>query len=479
MSQAKIVRVLAFIISLLLVSFFVFTAAPKINQTALSTFFAPQSTPENPVFLPVVQNNIAAQSTPAPTNDSILPPDWRDTDPDVQDVETEGTTEAINAPVPYPVVPTPNISIDTPETTSIKISNFRKLSLPSETHSFFGDVAWSPDSRKFVGHFAGWMAGENEDHLYLGDVNTNNFSLWQTNGTWPSWSQDGEYIYYLAPRQDGSLVTINQYISRPYYDLFRQTVNEKDRESVLVDVMPPQVAVAQVFEVLDKQLLMLGANAQIVVMPDVSTLVQAASNGQTVVPQSVLEVPLIGRSADGLIPPAFSISPNGEKSVVIAFGGKSQIFDLKTYNSIGAAEGLESPANVAWSSDTLMLAYTNRQGLFTYNITTGETKLLVANTKLGFLENDPRGGLAWPVWVQDDTEIMFVALNQDWVDRSVAASDVGIDYFTFVTTKDGENIRALGRFAIESVSPNKRHVIIRQLDHTTGYFTSLLADIDN
>ncbi len=471
MHRKTSVRIPSLITGLLLITLFVVAVIPGTREATFRTLSQPASTPDNLIFLPLIQ------STSEPPVDSAgLPPGWVDTDPDVQDVETEGTAEAFNMPIPYPIVPIPDgQAVPGPELMEIKI--LQQLSLPSKTHSYFGDIAWSPDSQVFVGHYAAWMNGLDEDHLYMGNVETGKLSLVQKNGTWPTWSRDGNYIYYLAPRRDGTYVTVNEFISRPYFDLYRQLVSSDINELLLENVAPPQIGAAQVIESASEALVMVDNSSQIVLMPTANSLIEAAKQRQIALPLAILDATANNKPSDNTSPAAFSISPDGKTMISIHLNAMSPIFSLETYQQIGEIAGLESSVNVAWSSGGNQIAYTNRQGLWIYEMDTGDSRVLATTKQMGFLDNDTRGGFAWPAWLEGDERLLFVVLNRDWVDRNHAANDVNLDYYTYTISIYNRQSKALGRFAIESVSPDKKYAIVQQLDYGTGYFTSAVATI--
>ena len=457
--------------------------SPRLRQTGLQTLAEGQNTAVTPqqIYLPAVQQNNSeplAILTPTPTvNGFSLPPGYRDTDPEhPNDPNATAETDTFFTPVPFTPVPTPDVNVTTvPELDAIAFTNFRQLVLPSQHPTFYGQVAWSPDGKHFLAVHDGTMdgLGLNVYHLYMGDVETGEFALWSANASWPVWSRDGQFIYYLATRQDGTRFTVAENLARPYYDLYRRPIAGETAELLLKDVEPPGVPGAQLAELAGGEILTFNSSHQLILLPAAAELAKITAQNATVTALTSLEA-LTGKLESiyvglNILPPSFSVSRDGKMAVATSLGKPAPLLDLINRSKTTAIDGLDSATNVAWSLDNSAFAYTDRQGLLIYDIASQETRRLVTTKSLGFHPDDPRSGIGSPAWVLKGQVLLFVALNVDWIKPGTESH---FETFIFSITSDGAHRRPLGYYGLESVSPDGQHAIISQPDAKTGALTT-------
>ncbi len=315
--------------------------------------------------------------------------------------------------------------------------------------------------------------GLDEYHLYLGTVETSKFSLWSSNGVWPVWSRNDQFIYYLAPRKEGTRFTVAENLTRPYYDLVRRQLDTETEELLLKDIEPPGVPGAQLAELADSRILKFTSSYQLILLPAASELAKSTIQNTSGTPLISLEE-LTGKldplgTIYNLLPPSFSVSRAGKMAVVTSPGNPALLLDLANLSKIATIDGLEMATNVTWSFDDNSFAYTNRQGIASYDVATGETRTVVTNLSLGFRADDPWSGIGLPMWVFDGKALLFTALSADWVKPGTESR---VEPFILSVTGDGSAMRSIGYYGLESVSPDGHHAIIRQPDPKTGALTT-------
>lgn len=386
----------------------------------------------------------------------------------------------LESPTPFPTepfvqfsytpVPTPNM-MEVPGLEKVTFANFRALTLPSKTHTYFYDSSWSPNSKFFAGYYAPWMEGQYIVEVHVGNVDTGEFYRFEENGAWPLWSSDSEYIYFLATRSDESQ-------QRSYYDFFRKSLRTANVSLVIQNVEPLYAPPIQFSELPNGQLLTWDRNHQLVILPDANTLSKAPTELAEVTPITYvtgLQESAQTQDVPGTLQPSFSLSPHGKLILLVLPSGTSKIIDLATNSVIGELDGPEVAANTAWSSDENLIAFTTYQGLYVHDLTTHSTQQLVKKQDLGFREDDMQSGLSQPVWLSNDQNILFTGVSPEWL--TVIAGDWHVGYFAFVVSKDGKLLKSLGAYGVDSVSPDKAHAIIRKQDPDSGYFGVYLVDI--
>lgn len=405
------------------------------------------------------------QATPTPVDATPAPTATPTTPLPTPDIEPEPTGDAFPIPVPPTPIPTPDVSVTTvPELDRIAFLNPRPLQLPDEKHSSFGQVAWSPDSKRYAGTFPSsesfWIGdlGWNILDLYMGNADTGELVLWQHNGGWPAWGRDGRSVYYLALRSDGQDF---------YFDLYRRAIDSEESELVVQDVGDTGTQPA-VMETEDGSLLMLNREYQPV-------LLRLADGKAEFLPLASL----IGRNEITDRETYLSLAPDGHTVAVIPCCGKPFfIIDLavnKIVVEIGEAADFYS--NVAWSADSRRLAYASRNGVFIYDLPTGQTRTLVTRQELGFPEDDPRSGLGNLFWSPDERVVLFGASTPSW-GYMTSMRGSHWDNFLFAATGDGSHWKALWRYFLDAMAPDKTRAIVSEWNPEMDRETKYLVDVE-
>ncbi len=403
---------------------------------------------------------VATAAVPLPTPDVEASEGQQGYDPD----PTTTYTDAFPMPVPPTPIPTPDVHVTTvPELDRIAFVNPRPLQLPMKDHVSFGAVAWSPESQRYVGTFPSsesfWIGdlGWNIFDLYMGDANTGALALWQHNGGWPAWSRDGRSVYYLALRSDGQ---------RFYFDLYRRAVDSEEGELIVQDVGAPYLPQPAAVETGDGRLLMLNREHQPALLHLADEKVELLSLA------SLLSLSEIAGQKT-----FFSLAPDGHTVAVIPYGGPFFILDLATNQIVAELNDVaDYYRNVAWSADGRRLAYASRNGVFIYNLPTGQVQALVTRQDLGFPENDPRSGFGDPVWSPDERVILFHAGTPDWRYQGTSQGNCRSS-FLFAATSDGSHWKALSCYFLDSMAPGGSQAIVSDWDPEAQRETKYLVDV--
>jgi len=413
---------------------------------------------------PVVVEPRRQTPTPLPT--------WLDTvptetpDPLRSPTPTPPFEDAFYIAVPPTPVPTPDLQATTvPELDNIAFVNPRPLPLPLKDHVSFGAVAWSPDGKYYLGDFPGseslWVGnvGYSVLDLYMGNADTGELTLWQHNAGWPAWSRDGRSVYYLALRSDGQ---------RFYFDLYRRALDSEESGLVVQDVGVPYLPQPAAVETEDGSLLTLNREHQ-------PALLRIADENAELLPLASL----FGRNAIAGQKTFFSLAPDGHTVAVVSYGAAMPLY-LADLTTAGIASDIQDVvgafSNVAWSADSRRLAYASRNGVFIYDLPTGQVQALVTRQDLGFPKDDPRSGLGNLFWSPDERVVLFHAGTPDWQYQGTNQGNCRSS-FLFAATSDGSYWKALSCYFLDSLVPGGSRAIVSDCDPETQRETKYLVDV--
>lgn len=479
MRRKTSVRVLSLIAGLLFIALFTVAVIPDIRQATLRTLSQPESTPDNLIFLPFIQDNAEELSTPESLVDGAgLPPGWVDTDPNVQDVETEGTAEAFNTPIPYTPAPTPDLNATTiPELDRIEIVDLRSVDLPAEEHSSLGLITWSPDSKQFAGVKIGNDLLEINERgqalmdLYIGSAETGQLSLKQHNAGWPLWSRDGQSIYYLTTK-------VEQQSFR--YDLSKLDISTGKITPVADNILVPVLPKPSVQEIGKDQLLTLNSQYLPAVfrLPDLLDKPIDLAEGN-----SPLLRPFVGpftkddRTAQMYPEYTDYALSTDQRSIAISTDGFIHIIDIQTGDVTATVKtGTSYTIPIRWTPDDSALAFVNSKGIFVYELVTATATQVMSPQTLGLVNDDYRSGVSQPMWSPDGKVILFVAISPEWLTKT-GFVEPQFGSFLFAVTRDGKTWRAISNSTVVSMAPDDSSVVMEEWDSALGTYQKSVARI--
>lgn len=356
------------------------------------------------------------------------------------------------------LIPTPDMNASTvPELDGIVLANPRPLSLPQGIGQYaFGVISWSPDGGRFLGNvladdvIAVGDAGYSVMDLYVGNGETGEVSFLQHNAGWPSWSRDGELIYYLKGRGDGQQV---------YYDLYRQSGLTGDATLLAEDIGfgGPDAAVA---EARDGRLVLRDRSGQVVLL-DRDALAPIW--------------PLVGNEEPSPNEPEFfSLAPDGHTVVIGSQKAPLYIVDLEGPHLVAQLDTIVSSSdNIGWSVESDRLAYTTNEGVFVYHLQQGSQETIITRQDLGYPEQDGAGGFSLPIWSINGDILLFVSGTPDWT-----YDDTGHRYwYLFATTTGESQVKALSRSVPDAVAPGNARAIVSEWDFDARTEMKFLVDI--
>jgi Tol biopolymer transport system component len=189
---------------------------------------------------------------------------------------------------------------------------------------------------------------------------------------------------------------------------------------------------------------------------------------------------LIGRNEIPGQETYLSLAPNGHTAAVIPYGRPFFIIDLATHQIVAElSDAANYHPNVAWSADSRRLAYAGRNGVFIYDLPTGQTRTLVTRQELGFPEDDPRSesDFGIPVWSPDERVVLFAARTPSWGDMTSMEGSHWRN-FLFAATSDGSHWRALSRYLIDAMAPDKTRAIVSEWNSEMQREMKYLVDVE-
>lgn len=316
---------------------------------------------------------------------------------------------------------------------------------------------WSPDGRYFLADKGSdevieiGSLGYGLADLYLGDGETGEVRLLQENAGWPSWSRDGDWIYYLTGMKDGD---------RPRYDLYRRSMDTGDSELVVEDVGAPDTEQAAV-EISDGRLLLLDKNYRAALFED-GVITPLSTLAGVTVPQEVIYE-------------NYAVAPDEHTVAVFSPQAPLYLVDLDTRTLVDTVPvNIDNHRPLAWSADSRRFAFANRDGLFVYDRDSQTISPIVTRQDLGMREEDVTACFYEPIWSPNEDVLLFGAINQDWEIIRGSTSNVGIK---FAVTVDGSHLRALSDATTLALSRDKTQGLWSQWDVETWKSVRVLMTV--
>ena len=345
-----------------------------------------------------------------------------------------------------------------PALDEITFTPYKLLHTPEGTDATVrGFFDWSPDGRYFLAHKGSdeviqtGPLGYALADLYLGDGETGEVRLLQENAGWPSWSRDGDWIYFLTGMKDGD---------RPRYDLYRRSMETGDSVLVVADVGAPGTEQAAV-EISAGRLLLLDKNYRAALFEN-GVITPLSTLAGHPVPQEVIFE-------------NYAVAPDGRTVAVFSPQAPLYLVDLDTRALDSIVQViLDNHRPLAWSADSRRFAFANRDGLFVYDRDTQTISPIVTRQDLGMREEDVTAWFYEPIWSPNEDVLLFGAINQDWEITRGWSSSSGIK---FVVTTDGSHLRALSDATTLTLSRDKTHGLGSQWNGETWKSVPVLIDI--
>lgn len=359
------------------------------------------------------------------------------------------------APTP---IPTPDVNkVTVPELDSIAFVNPKPLPFPEELHGLLGPIHWSPDGSHYLGVLPEGVLDENGAFLaseeaiksapaiFVGNAQGTQFTIWKRNATSPTWSRDGESIYYLG---------LGGSDSGPTYDLYVQPLlSDADGSDLVVqqvamlDTTRPSAA-----EVVNNQLLTYDSQGEVVLL--------RLGSGELPIPlEASLEV-----DKPYQIGASFQASPNGELAALIPFGQESVfIVDLQTLETkrIQTSGPVSVPTNLTWSSNSASIAYASPFGVYVYDLLTDQTRTVIGRRDLGLSEvgvsETPLDGFSSPLWSPHNDVLLFLAGTRSWEESGMRSGNRM--FFLFGVTIEGGDWKVLSRYVINGMTQDGSKVV--------------------
>jgi len=330
---------------------------------------------------------------------------------------------------------------------------------------FTGSFAWAPDNQHYVGEWASkeivWLgdAGYGSTSLYLGNAETGELALWQSNAGQAAWSRDGQTIYYLALRVEDQTL---------HFDLYRRSLRSPQSHLLARDMGVGSFYHEAALETTTGCLLTLDGNRQ----PGQLSVNDRGAQFSLLAARLV-DRPMTERSVPN---PFVSLAPDG-RTVAVGPTGKLSVLiaDLATDEIMAELPGNAGYAhNLAWSGNSRRLLYAIPAGVFIYDLDSKQTEAVVTGKELGFPENDWRSGFSDVFWSPDEEVVLYHARTRDWV----YDENRGATYYLFAATRDGSQRKALSRGdVVLAMSPDKSHAIIRRWEPEAGKSKLYLVDV--
>lgn len=438
----------------------------------------------NVIYLPHVANSGAknAISQTGVISDGIsLPSDWKDTEPKQVETPEPIPNEVINTPVLYTPAPTPDLETLTSATLdSIAFINPRLLTIPVEKQPTFGLIVWSPDSRRFIGALLSDTVIQFGDQgriisdLYLGDRESGELKLWQSNGGWPYWSEDGQSIYYLSVYGDDSGL---------HFDLYQRAWDSQNEDAVLVarNVAAPTLAQPAITQLADQSLLTLNrANRLVLLQARNKLLNNAKASGAEELTQQydfTSVVPEISPLQSEDYNLSSSISPDNKTLVLISV---HQSMLLINSSDFAVVDTVRDTAyyyqNLSWAADSQHFAYANGNAAYTYDLQTKSATPLLTKAELGLRSDDNQSGINQPLWSPNQQVVLVSAFSPDWL-SSDGTGESHFKNYIFAVTRDGKNKKAISTYTMNSMSPDSSSAIVEQWNSEQQQYEKFLVDV--
>ncbi len=437
-----------------------------LNAPASAPLAQAPDTPVRPAATstPVVVEPRLQTPTPVPT--------WLDTvptetpDPLRSPTPTPPFVDAFRTAIPRTPAPTPNLHATTvPELDRIAFVNLRPLPASDDPLEGFGNsFTWAPDNKHYLGEWVNkelvWIgdAGYGSTSLYLGNAETGELALWQSNAGQAAWSRDGQTIYYLALRVEDQTL---------HFDLYRRPLRSPQSQLLARDMGVGSCYHEAALETATGGLLTLDGNRQ-------PGQLRVNDRGAQFAP---LAAHLIDRPVENRSGPYafFALAPDGRTAAMGSTDKLSLLItDLATDKILVELAGKAGYAhNLAWSRNSRRLLYAIPAGVFIHDLDRQQTQAVVTGKELGFLENDWRSGFSDVFWSPDEQVVLYHAKTGDWV----YDENRGSTYYLFAATRDGSQRKTLSRDVILAMSPDKSRAIIRRWEPDAGKSKLYLVDV--
>jgi hypothetical protein len=386
-------------------------------------------------------------------------------------VETDLPPEAFNTPIPYTPAPLPPLSNENAQLSHIAFENLQLIKIPVELHPSFGVYAWSNDSKQYLATLPTDEVirigdlGRYVQNVYIGNAMTNEITLWQTNADYPAWSKDGQSVYYIAMRSDGL---------DWQYDLYRRNASSNEAELIASEVSRPNTLHPAALELDTGELMLFDADLQ------PALLQQGLAQPTKLVEHELIPLRSLTEGTEPLSAAQevnFSVAPNGRVAVLLSQQPPTYLVDIEKREQIGALNGAIYYSNyVAWTQDSQSLAYATRDGVFVYNLLSGETTTIVTRADLKLNPHESRSGFASPVWSPDEQLLLFTAFSGDW-NFQINEPRPHFYPLLFVATRDGLIREVVGDQTIYSLAPDGARAIIKIWNADAQRFEKYLASV--
>lgn len=383
-----------------------------------------------------------------------------------------------------PPVPWPEIKdVGEPLLDEIHLVNARLVNLPKQADTN-GPVAvtqwsWSPTSEQLI-LMAEWNepqwvgnTGQSSANTWLVDFKSGQAIFWQANALWPTWSRDGQSIFYQVLVAD----TIGFYT-----DLYERRLDEPTGRLLVRAVGRTDSYQPSALDAADGALLFNDINGQPVLLPAGLRFGLNPNSADQVYPLVLADLvhKAPPRDEQGkFIPTRFLLAPDGQKVAMLPFRGAFYIIDLVHFTIlVEFADEHHQVGSAVWSSDSQSLAIANHDGVFVYNLVHHETHTLITRQDLHFPVESFWDSFGVFTWSPDRKVVIFQAIATDWRPLAKQGREARVGNFTFGALADGSQRRPLLAEAIASISPDKCQALIQHWDEVTQQYVTYLVAVE-
>ncbi len=385
--------------------------------------------------------------------------------------------------VPTPV-PWPEMSnIGEPLLDEIRFVNARLVNLPKKADSNWPVAvtqwSWSPTGEKlilmaernepqWIGNISQWLAD-----TWLVDLKSGQATFWQSNALWPTWSRDGQSIFYQTLVADTLGV---------HADLYERGLDAVTSRLLVRDVGVTDSYQPSALDAANGDLLFNDRDSQPVLLPAGIRFGLNTSMTDRVYPLVLADLAqkMPPRDEHGaIIPTRFLLAPDGEKVAMLPFRGAFYILDLVRYTVLAEfSSEFYLAGSAVWSSDSQALAFANYDGVFVYDLAQNETHTLITRQDLQFPTESFWDFFSVFAWSPDHKVVIFQASATAWRPLARQGREARFGNFTFGALADGSQRRPLLAESIASISPDKRTAIIQRWDEGTQQYLIYLVDVE-
>lgn len=378
--------------------------------------------------------------------------------------------------VPWPTM----VDIGEPLLDQIRFVNPRLLTLPrsdAQADAAITDWSWSPTGKQLVlmglpgkyyqiGNEGRWEVG-----ALLVDVDSGQITPWQANAQWPTWSRDGQSIFYQAVLTD----TLDFYA-----DLYERRLNEPAGRLLVRTVGMGDAYQPSAIDTINGDLLFINVDQQPVLLPAGVRFGQVGSPSEKRYPLFLADLahkPLPRNDQGEITPTRFALAPNGQQVVVMPLAAPFFILDLVHYTTLAEfADEWHTTGVAAWSRDSSAVAFSNQHGVFVYDLKRQQTTALITRQDVQFPVDSFWDFFAVSTWSPDSQVVLFSVGSADWwaLDRH---PDAHFGVFTFGALTAGTHRRPLLAQVVRTFAPDGLHAIVEQWEQRTRRSEAYLVDV--